>query len=199
MKHLNDNLLCAVTAFLTGPDYQRDDIIQICITPLDKFYEVHSEIVPFFADMKMRRKNIDKNWLGHDFGKIEAIETRGIDPYYVADALEVWFERYRVREHKLIMPLAYNWVLIRGFLIDWLGFETFNNIFDYRYRDIMPASIYCNDRAYWHSEDYPYPKHDFVYLCNVCNVDYVKANDTMQQSMAVAKCYKSMMKVYVSI
>ncbi|HPT70866.1 MAG TPA: hypothetical protein PLE74_01130 [Candidatus Cloacimonadota bacterium] len=199
MKHLNDNLLCVVTTFLTGPDHQRDDILQICITPLDRFLKVDGSIAPFIATMNPRRGNCDKDWLGNDFSKMEQLIRNGIDPDFVQDQLEKWFVKYRIRETKLIMPLAYNWALSRSFLIDWLSIDSFNGYFDYRYRDIMTASIYCNDRAYWHEEDYPYPKHNLTYICNQCGVDYKKSNDIMQQSMAIAACYRQMMGVFIGV
>ena len=199
MKHLNNNLLCVVTAFVTGIDHQANDIIQICVVPLDEQFRVHRDILPFTAMMKKRRHNINKEFLGHDYGKIEDILRKGLDPYFVADALLEWFDRYKKRFNKKIMVLAYNWALIRAFLIDWLGLETFEIIFDYRYRDIMSASIYLNDRAYWHSEDYPFPKHNLVDICNRQHVDYHKKYDVMQQSMAIAEAYKKMLSTWVGV
>jgi hypothetical protein len=197
MKHLNDNILCVVTAFLTGPDHQRDDILQICVAPLDKQFKIDSTIIPFIANMQPRRGNCDKDWLGNDFCKLADILKIGVDPFFVLDEFEKWFVKCNLTGLKCIMPLAYNWPLIRSFLIDWMGIEAFNLYFDYRYRDLLTASIYCNDRAYWHGEDYPYPKHNLTYICNQCGVNYTKREDIMQQSMAIAACYKQMMNAWV--
>lgn len=198
MKHLNDNLLCVVSAFITGPDWQRDDILQICIAPLNHHFVIDSAIPPFFATLQPRRWGCDKEWLGRPrFCMVAPLIKQGIDPYFVSDELDKWFCKYRLRDVKKIMPIAYDWALLRGFLIDWLGLENFTQTFDYRYRDLLPATLFANDKAYHHSEDYPIPKHHLSYICSQLGVEWGGQWDCMRQAVAISQCYKRLQSTWM--
>jgi hypothetical protein len=197
MKHLNDNLLCVVSAFITGPDYQHDDILQVCIAPLNGQFRIDPAIPPFYATLQPRRWGADKEWLGHRFTMIAPLMAQGVDPYFVTDSLDKWFVKYRKRDIKKIMPLAYDWAILRGFLLDWLGNENFNQTFDYRYRDLLPATLFANDKAYRHGEEYPIPKHHMSYICSQLGVEWGLQWDCMRQAVAIAECYKRLQSTWI--
>jgi hypothetical protein len=199
MEHLNDNRLCIVTAFLTGPDAQQNDIIQICIVVLNNNFDIDKESLPFIANMEPRRGIINKDYLGNKYKECINILQTTADPYLVADKLDEWFKKNMLKETKKIMPLAYNWALISRFIIDWLGIECFNQYFDYRYRDVLPATLYCNDRAYTKVEAYPFPKHHLSYIASSLKVDYTAAQDKMLEVIAISKIYQKMMHTFVGI
>jgi len=196
-QHWNNNQVCVVTAQFTGLEAQIYDIIQICIVPLDGFYEIDSTKQMFIASMQTRHNMIERKYVKYKYNKCIEIMQSGVDPYFTADELEKWFEKIRVVDNRQIMPLAYNWPLVASHLVDWLGFQTFNYIFSHEYRDIMPATIFCNDRAYWQMEDYPFPKTILTYMANVTKEDYSLRYDIMQQAIAISKIYKKMLIHYI--
>ena len=199
MKHLNDNLLCVVSAFITGRNPEEYDILQICIAPLNNHFKIDPTIPPFFATLQPRRWKCDKEWLGLRFSNVSECMKIGVDPYFVTDELNKWFQKHRITDSKLIMPLAYDWAVLRSFLIDWLGIENFTQTFDYRYRDLIPATLFCNDKAYNHSEDYPIPKHHMSYICSQLGVDWGTRWDCMRQAVAIAECYRKLQSVWMGV
>jgi hypothetical protein len=180
----------------TGDNAELDDVIQFCCVPVGCDLEVASSPTLFTASMQMRKYSLD----GKDLAKKLGIASAGSDPYTVLDVFTNWFETNRKTPTRKIMPLAYNWAYTSRFLIDWMGLENFNYIFDYRYRDLLSASLYCNDRSSYMMEgDYPYPKNNLTYICNVSNVTYRCNDDILHQAKSVLKCYKIMMSKFVSM
>jgi len=195
--HWNNNQMCVVTAQLTGAEAQIYDIIQLCIVPLDGMYDIDSLKSPFIANIQSRHNMIDKKYVKHKYNRCINIMESGIDPFFVANELEKWFEKIRVVDNRRIMPLAHNWPLVASHLVEWLGFESFNYMFTHEYRDIIPSAIFCNDRSYWKMEDYPFPKTILTYMANITKEDYSLRYDIMQESIAIAKVYKKMMLHFV--
>ena len=198
MKHLNDNLLCVVTGFVTGPDPKRDDLIQICIAPLTNHYGIHPKIIPFTTNLRQRRFGIDVDYLKQCATKIQPLLKTAVDPDRVADLFEIWFNRH-VHPKKKIMVIAYNWNLLGRFYEDWLGYEHFLHYFDYRVRDLVSSSIYLNDRTERQCLSAPIPKHDFGYIANCCDVHYLKSFDAPQQAFVMAEVYKNMLGMFAGV
>jgi len=199
MKHLNHNLLCIVTAFLTGPNHREHDILQICVCPVNKSFAPHPHMLPFIATLKPRRGDYDLKYLGHSKTQIPVLNEIGQDPDFITDRFVEWFDRVIPREGKKLMVLAYDWPLIRSFLIDWMTFPTFDYCFDYRYRDVISASVYLNDRAWWHDELYPFPKHHLTYMTNICKIPYKTTDDICLEAIAIGKLYKRMMNTFTGV
>jgi len=196
-QHWNNNQMCVVTAQITGAEAQIYDIIQICIVPINGMYEIDDTKPLFIANMQTRHNMIDRKYVKYRYNKCIDIMQSGIDPYFVADELEKWFEKIRVVDNRRIMPLSHNWPLIASHLVDWLGFDTFNYIFTHEYRDIIPSAIFCNDRAYWKMENYPFPKTILTYMANITKEDYSSKYDIMQQSLAIMRVYKKMFQQFI--
>lgn len=198
MKHLNDNLLCVIAAQTSGPNAELDDIVQFCCVPVDYNLEVADSPSVFIVNLQMRRGGIDEKFVRSS--KILDIVSTGIDPYTALDVFVNWFESAKKNDTRKIQPIAYNWAFISRFLIDWMGIETFNYIFDYRYRDLIPMALYCNDRSSLKLENsYPYPKQTLTYICNVSDVTYTVHNDILQQAQSILKCYKKSMHKYIGV
>lgn len=196
-QHWNNNLVCAITIQTTGAEANLHDLVQICIVPLDGMYEPSAEKQPFIVNMQARRNIIDKKFLKGRYTPCLDIMSNGIDPYFTAEELEKWFERNRVVDNRRIMPLSHNWPFVASFLLDWLGYETFNYLFSHEYRDIIPAAIFCNDRSYWKMEDYPFPKTVLTYMANMTKEDYRTKYDIMVKALAISRIYKKMFQHFV--
>ena len=196
-QHWNNNRVCAITIQTTGREANLHDIIQICVVPVNGMYEVDSELKPFIVNLAPRRGILDRKYLGHRYNRCAEIMQSGVDPYFVAEEFEKWYENMRVVDNRRVMPLAHNWPFVASFLVDWLGYATFNYIFSHEYRDIIPSAIFCNDRAYWKMEDYPFPKTILTYMANITKEDYSRRYDIMMEALAIIKIYKKMFNQFI--
>lgn len=191
MIHLNGNILCVIDVETSGTIPGHHDILQVCVLPLDSRLEPREDIMPFYCDIQPKRpetwdmKSSTVNRL--TFAKIA---QTGIEPYKAADLFDEWLERLRLAPGKRISPLAHNWCFDRGFIIDWLGRESFNQYFDGRYRDSMVVSLFENDRADFKCEPYPHPKVNLTYLAKIYNIPHERAHDALGDCIATAQIYK---------
>jgi len=194
MVHLNGNILCAVDVETTGRDPEKHDIIQIAVLPLDSQIKPRKDILPFYMEIAPRRpENAELSAGGVNKLQLAKIINEGMDSYRAADLLEEWFLKLKLPENKRISPLAQNWCFDRGFLIQWLGPRMFEFIFDGRYRDTMTAALYCNDKADFMGEAFPYPKVNLEYLSSQLKVENIKAHDALSDCVTTAEVYRRML------
>lgn len=197
MIHLNGNILCAIDVETTGFSAKRHEIIQICVLPLDSNLLPNKEYLPFYIDMKPEKvENIDPDAMKVNKARLANLVLNGMDHDQAADLFYDWTKKLDIPMGKKISPLAHNWVFDRGFMIEWLGQSMFDDLVDFRYRDLMPATLYCNDRADFNAEKIPYPKHSLKYICTVLGVQYDEAtqHDALADCIATAAAYKALMK-----
>lgn len=210
MLHLNNNILCVVDVETTGPDHKIHDIIEICVLPLNKWLKPDKNILPFcmnlvpmrkenidFEALRVQRKHLDKvvkDKVCYDKRRMVDITLRGCEPSRAADLFVEWWEKLKLIPFKRIMPIAHNWVFDRDFIIDWLGYETFDMCFDPRYRDTMAMSLYDNDIAGYHVTDFPYPKNNLAYLCSQLGIEHGQAHTALDDCVATAEAYRLMIK-----
>lgn len=208
MEHLNDNILCVVDVETTGPRPRYHDIIEVCVLPLDRMLKPAKQTNVFCMDLvPMRKDNIDfealriqrkymdqvvKNKICWDRERLVNLTLSGCEPSRAADLFVEWWEQLRLLPFKRIMPIAHNWCFDREFLIDWLGYETFDMCFDPRYRDTMAMSLYDNDIAGWHGNDYQYPKNNLAYLCSQLGVHRDRRHTALDDCVATAECFRKM-------
>jgi hypothetical protein len=144
------NLYCGVAAEYTGPDPQTHSIHRLVLisykgdletingTPLDlriKFSDAGPKITP---SMSQSYKD-------------------GLSQLQAAQMVEYWFNQFNLRDDKRLIPIAYNWPKISLFLVQWLGWETFTEVFhEYDYRDLICTAGYANDRAGYRNDKHPY-------------------------------------------
>lgn len=194
MRHLNNDVLCALAILTTGPDPKQDSVVNICLAPLDWTLSTSKTILPFNAHMTMRRNSIDKDWVGRDKTKIIQSLKKGVDAYDVVDALEAWKEK-NIKAGKRIVPLCYDWPFIKPFLVDWMGPQTVEYLFQPKVRDLIVIANYLNDRADIRLVGLPYPKpEDFQYLAQTCDTDYKNSMDCAKECLAIIKMYNHMLR-----
>lgn len=186
--------MCALTILTTGPDPKQDSIVAICLAPLDWDLKCHKTILPFSANMQLRRRSIDKDWVGMEKTKIIESLKKGLDPYDVADMLEAWHDKY-LPTNKKIVPLCYDWPFIYKFMDDWLGSETMDYLFQTKVRDVLITANFLNDRADFKMLGLPYPKpEDFTYLAQTCDGDYKRTMDIKKECLALIQIYNHQLK-----
>lgn len=195
MRHLNGHVMCVVDTETSGLIAGHHDLIQVCVLPIDAKLEVRRDIVPFYTGLQLKRpENIDPELKIGSKMKLAEAQTNGLDPYRAADFFEEWFEKLKLPPGKRIIPLAHNWPFDRAFLVDWLGNENFNQFFDSRYRDSMVSANFCNDRADFMNEPYPYPKVNLSYLAAVLKIPHERAHDALGDCVVTLETYKRMIR-----
>lgn len=191
MIHLNGNHLCVIDVETTGTIPGYHDLIQVAFLPLDSKLEPRQDILPFYCDLQPKRP---ENW-DPESSKVTRttlldVQERGIEPYRAADLFDEWLLQFKFAPNKRLSPLAHNWPFDRGFIIDWLGRESFNQYIDGRYRDSMAVALYENDRADFMTEPYPFAKVNLPWLAKQYNIPHDRAHDALADCLVTAKVYK---------
>ena len=192
MRHLNGNLLCAVDVETTGFQAGYHDMWQIAVLPLDSEIKIIKDIIPFYMDLAIKRpENIDKKAVALT-GRISFAQRqqRAADPWTVGEMFDDWFQRLKLPMYKKIVPLASNWPFDRSFIVDWIGNETFQQLFHPHFRDTMVAALFSNDLASFRVDKIEYPHVGLKALCARLGVKNAKPHDALQDCIATAECYR---------
>lgn len=198
LLNLNGNLLCAAEIITTGSRPGFHDIIQICLLPINASWEIHKAILPFFMDVAPKRPdNVNFDDLPKKVNRQRVFDsvTNGIEAYRAADLLQSWFDKIQFKFGKRISILAYDWNHKKQFLIDWLTPTKFEEYFDYRYRDPLPVSLYCNDVYDRRVSMLPFPKVHFAYLCSQTKTEHDGTVDCLSRCKYLIELYQRMLKV----
>ena len=197
MIHINSNQLCAIDVETTGlrPDFH--EIHQVAILPLDSRIKPSRGILPFVLDIKIEYpERIERNAIKMPKAEFAKRQQRAIDQFTAADLLDEWFERLKLPLYKRICPLAQNWPFDRGFMIHWLGVDSYEHIFSPLYRDTMPAAMFHSDLADFRGEKITFVQYNLQYLCQKVNVVNEKAHDALQDCIATAEVYRRLLLLY---
>lgn len=191
--HWNGHQLCAIDVETTGLDPKLNEIIQICILPLQSNLEPRTDISPFYVDIAPQKSS--EHWQKealntHGIDMVKLCAT-GLDPWTIADRFEHWFESLALPFKKKILPLAHNWPFEYKFLLEWLGEKTVNDLF-WQYRDTMALANSVNDMADFANEPWPYPKTGLSYLCSQLKVENRRQHDALEDCIATAEVYKKL-------
>jgi len=198
MMHLNNNLMCVVDCETTGNRPGVNDIYQICILPLDKDLKPYKTIIPFYCNMKLKRPDdIDPKVYRRQREAICRANTEGLDPDRAADLFDEWFAKLELPFNKQIVPLAQNWPFDRGFIIDWLGHESFEQYFSPLYRDTMTASLFMNDHADFHNERVPFQKNSLRWMTTQLGIIHDNAYEALSDCLATAELYRLLCKGFI--
>jgi DNA polymerase III epsilon subunit-like protein len=195
LTHLNNHLLCAIDCETTGTQAGHHDLIQICVLPLDSDIRPVKDVRPFYMDIQPKRpENIDPEVMRKSRSKICHSSIHGVEAWAAYDLFEEWKKEITqagiLPLDKRIVPLAHNWPFDRDFIIDWMGWMSFDHHFDGRFRDTMVAASFANDRSDFHCEHLPYPKVELKYLTSLLHVDHENAHDALQDCLATAELYR---------
>lgn len=196
MLHLNGHILCAVDVETTGLDPQKNDLVEVCVLPLDHNIEPHRQHKPFSMMLKPVKEPINPNRNPQNGLTAVQIMSYGQDPYRAADLLEEWFHALKLPPKKQIIPLAHNWVFDRDFLIEWLGPLNFQYIFNGHYRDTMTIAAFHNDRKHSQGEQYDFSRIGLGSMCEKLNVENKMAHRALYDCLATAEVYKRLVQSY---
>lgn len=195
LTHNNGNIVAVIDVETTGLRPRHNDIVQVCVLPVDSDFKPLAGTIPFYAEMKPKRpQNIDFKGMTVNKLTLTDIMKRAPDASKMADLFTEWYKKLPLPYNKCLMPLASNWPFDRAFVEDWLGPAHFEYFFHPYYRDLMTAALTQNDIAAYHLQQYPYPKLNLKYLCNVLGIENMKAHDALGDCLATAACYRELLR-----
>lgn len=200
-RHLNGNVLAAVDVETTGTDPQTNDLIQVCVLPLNGNFEPSSTATPFYLNIKPRfPDNID--WKAMKVNRIQFGELMrfSMECFEAADLFADWFQSLDLpitnAGTKKLCPLWSNGEgFDKGFLVEWLGKDLFNHCFSFHCRDTQSFALEINDRFDFHNEPVPFPKVGLNALAGHFHVENERPHDALSDCLTTAKVYKALMKM----
>jgi DNA polymerase III epsilon subunit-like protein len=200
MDHLNGHLLCGIDIETTGLDFEKHQIYELAIIPVNSDFERDSNRK--WLDLKIkpsRPETID--WGGMEYVKNSkrvknALES-GLDPNTAMDILDFWFDQLGLGTKK-IAPLGHNYSFESRFLRTWLGELHYESIFtDAQVRDTMSNARFMNDLCEFRTETgFDYPKCDLTYLAIVLKVEhnYGKSHSALGDAATTIDVYRKQLE-----
>ena len=133
---------CVIDCETTGMDHRLYDLIQVCLLPLDEslsplkdeafYYQIKSAIPERFDPEALKINKLDPK--------------EGIPRQEALELMKKWlFIQLRKREVEKITPVGQNYDFDKEFLIDFMGFEEYYNIFHYNLRDTKKNGCFLAD------------------------------------------------------
>lgn len=196
----NSNIVCAVDCEVTGPIAGEDDLIQICVLPLNSELQPNLNIQPFDVCLQPKRP---ENYPLHDTRRMRGrpskerfceANTKGLDPYLAAELFDDWFRKLQLGYEKRIIPLAHNWPFDYQFVCDWLGHQSAEQYFDARYRDTQATAAYLNDCAEFHVEPIPHAKLQLSYIASIYRIPHDRKHDALSDCIVTAQVYREIIR-----
>lgn len=194
LASMNGNVLCAIDVETTGTLAGYHEIVQIACVPLDQHFEPHPKLrfhyLNMLPDYPLRMSPEAERKHGISIESLEGCPTqsRGVEIF------EEWWKGLDLPFGKKLVPLAQNWGFERGFLINFLGMDGFNDFWQFHPRDTMVLAAMVNDLYAWHGRKSPFTRVGLGPLCNRFDIKLDNAHDALADCLATAKLYAEMMR-----
>ena len=199
MQHWNGCQCCAIDCETGGLDSCFHEILQLCILPLDSNFEPRKDVLPFYIHFKPDYPNqVDPAALKINKLNLAKLINEGLDKEQAKDLLEAWIKKLGLPMNRSgynrckIVPLGQNYAFDKGFIIQWLGQDLYDEWFHYHFRDTMTTALFQNDRAAMHAESVPFPKVNLGYLCSQLKIKLDRGHDSLADCLATAAVYRKM-------
>lgn len=194
-SHFNHHRHVAISIKTTGLDPEYHELVQITVFPLNAKLELSKQTIPFYVDMKPLKPKINlqlsKGLIS--LKKYEEIKENANTPQVVASLFDDWMENeIKLAEWKKLKVLTYDWPLKQRFVRKWLGDYNFDCYFSNEYRDILSIAPFMNDYADHYTQQIPYPKVFFSFICNILSVNYNFYDESIIHCKNICEVYKRM-------
>jgi DNA polymerase III epsilon subunit-like protein len=186
-------MIASMDCETTGLDPSYNEIIQFAGVILKDNLEIDKQIMPFRVYVKpqyperIHPKAMEVNGL-----KLDELMSKGIDKKVFVDLFVEWAKKFPPK----IYPLGQNWPFDKEFLRHTIGFDVFNELIDYHYRDTCVAAEYINDREYFQNGKIRFKKTRLGELCKELNVPLPKPHDALSDCLACAEVYRKMVQMF---
>lgn len=200
MQHWNGHQLCAIDIETSGLDPYWNEIIQLCILPLDSNIEPRRDVMPFNIYLTPSNPGtVNVESLKINKINLETINRFGHDQEKAKDMFDHWVTKLKLPvtpygQRKRIIPLAHGWQFDSAFIKRWLGYEKFGEVFDSRYVDTMVVGAFMNDRAGMRAEKVPFSKLNLAWLSKELKLDREPTHDALQDCLATAEVYRRLLQ-----
>ena len=201
MIHWNGDQVAAIDTETTGLNPFYHEMIQFAIIPLDSNFNPRKDVLPLCLNLKPDHpERASPEALKVNGLSLTHMCNNGLDREKAADLFEEWVEKLQLPFtpsgiRKKVCPLGQNYGFDRGFILDWLGYERYDDIFTYYSKDTAAVASFMNDRAAMHHEKVPFAKNNLLWLANTYQIEgYNMAHDALQDALACSKVYKCMVE-----
>lgn len=206
-SHFNKNLPCAVSLKVTSDSPSEAEVIQVALVPLNKFFEPSADRLPLWIHIRPEddypngsihdpfrkpRYDFPVHFLARDKDLKASIEM-GVSYEHSLTLIEGWFSGLRLGQHKKLIPLSYGYGYLLPFMLSWLGYRTYDDIFDWHYRDPFPLVSYDLDKKFQRSQEHRWRKLDMTSVLGSLEVDGTRELDVMCQATDMAALYRKLM------
>jgi len=192
-------MLVSVDVETTGRVAGYHEIVQIAVVPLTSEIVPVPDVTPFYMDVAPERpERFEPEARMVNGLDLQYLLNNCPDPWQAADLFDDWFTNLKLPLGKRLVPLAHNWAFERGFLIHWLGIESFGQFFDPHPRDAMLFALSINDAAVYHGKPIPFNYVRLGYLCQVYGIEVEDAHDALCDALCEAKLYRAMLASFGS-
>lgn len=196
MQHLNNNLMCSIGFDTTAADPDLGELIEFACVPLDARLNIHSELILF--NMKMRPESpgtIDWSHCRATKPEVAAMCHSAFERDKVADFFHQWFLQMDLPRHKKIIPLGYKFYEARTWLVQWLGWDLYHEIFSTDYRDVLIAAHYLNDRADVKAQPLPFVSQTLRKIAKEMNVTMEETGGSpLDDARTIMETYKRLLQ-----
>lgn len=198
MVHWNGCHCCAIDIETTGLDPLIHEITQIALVPLDSNLNVRKDVLPFYILMRPDNLEVYSTQAQRVTGITKEALKDGHDKFKAIDLLEEWIDKLGLPHNVSgynrckIIPLGYNYVFDRSFILKWLGHEQYEEWFHHQFRDPMITANFLNDQAAMHAELAPHPKLTLGAMCGRQGIVHDNKHDALGDAIATAALYKKM-------
>lgn len=203
-SHFNKNLPCTIAIKVTSDNPDNAEIVALTIVPLCKNFTPSEERMPFTIVIKPDSEELTSNPYRRDRydyptyimarpQEMKLAIDSGMDYDTAMKQFERWFSSLRLGEHKKILPVSYGWAYTSVFLMRWFGYYTFEDYFDWHYRDPLSLISYDLDKSYLRNEAHPWRKLDFTSVLTCAGVDKTESLDTMSQCIDMSNLYQKLL------
>lgn len=197
MQHLNGNVMCAVRTMKTSNDPLFGELCEVCVIPLDQFFNNHQELVLF--NLKMRIENvkmIDRKCCNYTQEELASLQLRGATKDGAAKLFRHWFDGLGLKYGKKLVPIGHQLHRDRAALGDWLGQIEFEEMFSDQQRDIENIANFVNDNHDVRAEPVPYAKQTLTWIGSVHKVKKFEKS-CLEEARQIAAVYQKMVMLHL--
>lgn len=188
--------MCSIVVDTVSAE-RNSEVLEIAIVPLDFQLEIHDTFPIFNITMKPDDlASVDRSYCRQDKSLLAKILMQGPSKDLGLDLLEDWFEKMKLRKKKRIIPLVYNWPLVREKLIQWMGYQHFLDIFAEDFRDILSAAHILNDRAGVRRQDVMFSKQTMRWIMTAVKIPVAEqGGSALGDCRDLGTCYKRLIQM----